>query len=157
MATDIKRFKYQTDKYDESGNPSSDNSGNDFVFYVEMDSSSVGAAKAGAEPVPAADINFTLRSFANKGDYGLHPRHVELARVIEGAGGSACLIQKGEISRKLVILTPTRFNALQVRNSAPGVAGTSIELDGVTFVVVRKVPERRNNAFNAAPQGRYKA
>jgi hypothetical protein len=155
MATDIRRYKYQTDNYDNNGQPDPEADAY-FTFYVEMDSSNVAADKAGTEPNNAVDIDLTLNSFENKGKYGLHPRYVELARVIEG-DGVACLIQKGEIPRKLVILTPTRFNAIVPRNKPGGGTATTMTLDSATWVVVRKVPERRNKNHNAAIQGRYKA
>jgi hypothetical protein len=149
VALGNKDYKYQTDEYGADGLPDAD--GASFIFLVRAQEGMDTAQIAGAQPAGATDIKFHLNLFENKGKFGLHPRYVEMAREIQGQGGSPCLVQKGLIPRKMVVLTQARFDAIVERNEAatPTVEGTQIELEGVTWRVTRKVAERRDNLYNA--------
>lgn len=148
MALGLKDFKYETDLYDADGKPAEE--GTNYVFLIKAQEGLDTAQIAGTQPTEAPTIRFHLNLFENKGKFGLHPRYVELGREIQGSGGSPCLIQKGIIPRQLVILNLDRFDAIVERDEAstPVVEGTQIQLDGVAWRVLRKVPERRDNRPN---------
>lgn len=152
MARPQKDYKYVTDVYGTNGLPDSATGEFSFVALVRAQEGIDNNDVAGVQVGLPVDIAFHLNLYENRGKFGLHPRYVELRREILGTGGSQCLVQKGEIPKKLVILNPTRFNAIVERNESatPVVEGTQITLNGVTWRVVRKVPERRDENPNPA-------
>lgn len=147
---ELRFFKYETDEYDAAtGVPADGVNGIRFIFRIKARRNINAADIAGLEPSGFPSIaGVTLPLYENVGKAGLHPRYVELAREVSQTGGSECLIQKGDIFRKLPILTETRFNALVERNEETEQPGSAIVLGGQTYRVVRKVGERRDNEFN---------
>lgn len=153
MAVNLRDYVYETDRYDANGLPSEASGSSSEHFLVRADTGLDTAERAGSvgENVKPT-IAFHLGLFDNKKKFGLHPRYVELAREITGTGGSQCLLQKGYINKKMVVLTPARFTALVEENTSAGVAGTQITLgtggNAATYRVVRKVAERRDGDPN---------
>lgn len=110
------------------------------------------AQRAGVEVSGAVGLNVHVKLSKNEKEYGIHPRYVVLARVINGSGGNTCLVQKGTILKNLPILTQARFGVItewtdEDATNAPSTARITLahKPDGtgtVDYVVLKKVPQR---------------